>query len=329
MYNAANNASSQLAQAIGASDTSLAVLDGSSFPEPPFVVSIEDEIIEVGAKDGSTFSALVRGTEGTTPASHASGSRVENRFTAGTYSTLKTLVEDLLSMRADNAGSHNSIYRGKFLGTSVTAEQYTAIANGTFEDMFIGDYWTIDGVNYRIAAFNYFYNVGDTALTTNHAVIVPDAQLYTAEMNPANDTTGGYANSEMRTANLANAITTIKSAFSGHVVNHRQLLTNATAGGKASGYSWYDCEVELMNEVMVYGSVACGEATYNSGYNVASSNGQLPLFALRHDLINNRQSWWLRDVVSASHFALVSPSGAAAYDGTAASGGVRPAFSIS
>lgn len=99
MYNAANNASSQLATSIGAEDTSLAVLDGSSFPEPPFVVSIEDEIIEVRAKNGNTFSALVRGTEGTTPASHASGSRVENRFTAGTY---QQVVSELDAHMAKN-----------------------------------------------------------------------------------------------------------------------------------------------------------------------------------------------------------------------------------
>ena len=56
----------------------------------------------------------------------------------------------------NNAGAHNSIYRGKYLGSSVTAEQYTAISSGTFEDLYIGDYWTIGGVNYRIAAFNYY-----------------------------------------------------------------------------------------------------------------------------------------------------------------------------
>lgn len=97
-------ASSQLAQAIGTEDTSLTVLDGSSFPDAPFVVSIEDEIIEVGAKDGNTFSALVRGLEGTTPASHVSGVRVENRFTAGTY---QQLVNDLLAHTEDLLNPHN------------------------------------------------------------------------------------------------------------------------------------------------------------------------------------------------------------------------------
>lgn len=57
---------------------------------------------------------------------------------------------------AANAGAHNGIYRGKFLGNSVTAAQYAAIAAGTFEDLYIGDYWTIGGVNWRIAAFDYY-----------------------------------------------------------------------------------------------------------------------------------------------------------------------------
>jgi len=40
----------------------------------------------------------------------------------------------------NNAGAHNSIYRGISLGTSVTTAQWNAIAAGTFEDMYIGDY---------------------------------------------------------------------------------------------------------------------------------------------------------------------------------------------
>ena len=229
----------------------------------------------------------------------------------------------------NNAGAHNSIYRGKFLGTSVTTTQYLAISSGTFDDLYIGDYWTIGGVNYRIAGFNYFYNVGDTNLTQNHVTIVPDTQLGTARMNPTDDTTGGYALSEMRTTNLATSTATIESAFSGHVITHRQILTNAVTAGKASGWAWFDCEVELMSEVMLYGSVAWGEATYNSGYNVGSTNGQLPLFTLRHDLINTRQSYWLRDVVSAANFAFATGSGRAGYSASGNSGGVRPVFSIS
>ena len=227
----------------------------------------------------------------------------------------------------NNAGAHNSIYRGKYLGTSVTADQYTAISSGAFTDLYIGDYWTIGGVNYRIAGFNYFYNCGDTRLTTNHAVIVPDTVLYNAQMNTTNVTTGAYVGSAMRTANLASAISTIGSAFSGHVLTHRQLLANATTSGQASGWAWYDASVEIMNEVMVYGTKAWSGFTH--GFETATSSSQLPLFALDKTKINTRQTYWLRDVNSASDFACVHAGGDAGYYSASVSFGVRPAFSIS
>ena len=45
----------------------------------------------------------------------------------------------------NNAGAHNAIYRGKHLGDSYTPEQQAMVEAGTFDDLFIGDYWEIDG----------------------------------------------------------------------------------------------------------------------------------------------------------------------------------------
>ena len=195
----------------------------------------------------------------------------------------KTLEEALTILLADGAGAHNGIYRGKYLGTSVTDEQYAAISAGTFEDLYIGDYWTIGGVNYRIAAFDYYINCGDTNCTTHHAVIVPDTALYNATMNATNITTGGYVGSVMYKTNLATAKTTIKAAFSGHVLSHRIYLTNAVSNGKASGGAWCDSEVDLMNEQMVYGcgvfSPVSDGSTIPINHRVDKS--QLPLFALK------------------------------------------------
>ena len=136
-------------------------------------------------------------------------------------------LADYASRFPDNAGARNCLYRGKFLGNAVTSQQYTDIANGTFADMYIGDYWTIGSITYRIAAFDYYINTGDVSCTAHHAVLVPDYPLYDAQMNPENTTAGGYVGSAMYTANLEQAKTTIKTAFSGHVLNHRMLFTNA------------------------------------------------------------------------------------------------------
>lgn len=231
----------------------------------------------------------------------------------------------------NNAGAHNAIYRGKSLGTSVTTAQYNAIAAGTFTDMYIGDYWTISGVVYRIAAFDYYLNCGDTNCTKHHVVLVPDSCLYTHVMNDTNITTGGYVGSKMYTEGLEQAKTTIKAAFSGHVLSHRVYLTNAVSEGHPFAGAWCDSEVELMNEQMVYGGSifmphANGSAVYTN-YRVEKS--QLPLFAHEPSRICNRATWWLRDVVSASLFAYVGSGGHASCGNASNALGVRPAFCIS
>lgn len=241
----------------------------------------------------------------------------------------------------NNAGAHNAIYRGKSLGSTVTTAQYAAIKAGTFDDLYIGDYWTIGGVNYRIAAFDYYLNSGDTNCTTHHVVIVPDTCLYNAQMHntssggyeggAANTTTGGYVGSDMYKSNLEQAKTTIKSAFSGHVLKHRIYLTNAVANGRASGGAWCDSEVDLMCEQMVYGSGIFSPVSDGSNVpaNYRVEKSQLPLFQHEPSRICNRATWWLRDVITASYFACVLYYGDAYYSYASYSFGVRPAFCIS
>lgn len=241
----------------------------------------------------------------------------------------------------NNAGAHNAIYRGKSLGSTVTTAQYAAIKAGTFDDLYIGDYWTIGGVNYRIAAFDYYLNSGNTNCTTHHVVIVPDTCLYNAQMHntssgswesdAANTTAGGYVGSDMYKSNLEQAKTTIKSAFSGHVLKHRIYLTNAVANGRASGGAWCDSEVDLMCEQMVYGSGIFSPVSDGSNVptNFRVEKSQLPLFQHEPSRICNRATWWLRDVITASYFALVYSNGNANYDNASHSFGVRPAFCIS
>lgn len=241
---------------------------------------------------------------------------------------LQADIDSVRNVLADGAAAHNCIYRGKNLGTSVTAEQYAAISSGKFTDLYIGDYWVIKGVTYRIAAFDYYYNCGDTNFTKHHVVIVPDTSLYKAQMNTSNVTTGGYTGSAMYKSNLAQAKTTIKAAFgSAHVLTKRELLTNAVNGNTPSGWAWFDSDVELMNEVQVYGSVAWG-AHDGNGYNVASGDGQFPLFMFDRTKLHNREDYWLRDVASATYFSNVNGNGYATGNGASLSIGVRPAFCI-
>lgn len=229
-----------------------------------------------------------------------------------------------------SAINHRNIYRGKNLGTSVTSEQQAAISAGTFDDLFIGDYWVINGVNWIIADMDYWYNCGDTAFTKHHLVIVPNKALYNAQMNETNTTEGGYTGSLMYTANLETAKTTISAAFGDMLLTHRSYLTNAVTNGYPSAGAWFDSSVELMNEIMVYGCpvylpAGDGSVTVNR-YTIDKQ--QLALFALSPRAVNIRANYWLRDVVSSANFASVGNSGYTTYLSASNSYGVRPVFPI-
>lgn len=229
------------------------------------------------------------------------------------------------------AGAHNAVYRGKCLGGSVTDAQWAAISAGTFDDLYIGDYWTIGEMNYRIAAFDYYYKTGDTACETHHVTLVPDETMYTGSMNDDNSTTGAYVGSKMYKTGLSQAKTTISSAFgAAHILSHRQYLQNATTNGYASGGSWYDSTVELMTEQNVYGCGFFGNAAHGTALpnSYTVDNSQFPLFRYRPDMISNRQWVWLRGVASGTHFCIVDNTGIANYRSASYNYDIRPAFSI-
>lgn len=231
-----------------------------------------------------------------------------------------------------NAGSHNSIFRGKNLGAQVTDAQYQAIQAGTFDDLYIGDYWVIGGVTWLIAGFDYYYGCGDTAFNKHHAVIVPLSPLYNHAMNEANTTEGGYVGSLMYTEGLEQAKTQIQQAFGAeHVLSHRVYLNDATLNGRPTNGAWYDSVVDLMNENMVYGCMIFTNANISSDFssNYRVEKAQLPLFAMMPQYMSFRsKSYWIRDVASASGFVSMRYSGSAGAEVASGAFGVRPAFCI-
>lgn len=287
--------------------------------------------ISIETKKVSELTALTTPADGYLIPIHDGTALKKVTFANFKATTVEGTEAKIAPLLFNNAGAHNAIYRGKSLGSTVTTAQYNAIKAGTFEDLYIGDYWTIGGVNYRIAAFDYYLNNGDTSCTTHHAVIVPDSCLYNAQMNTSNVTTGGYVGSAMYTTNLETAKTTIKNAFSGHVLKHRIYLTNAVANGRASAGAWCDSEVDLMCEQMVYGSGIFSPVSDGSNVpaNYRVEKSQLPLFQHEPSRICNRATWWLRDVITASYFAGVYYGGRADCGNASNSYGVRPAFCIS
>ena len=259
-------------------------------------------------------------------------------------STVKGALDELYGL-ADlkeilirpDAGSHNSIYRGKDVTSYYTdGTLYTRISDGSFEDLYVGDYIVKNGVNWRIAGFDIYYGKGDTALTTHHVVIVPDTSLTSSVMNDTNVTEGGYVGSKMYTETLPNVLSTyITPVFGSHVLEYRNILTTSvntslynrygSNTGASNNWTWQTRKLDLMNENQVPG----GTEWSSSGNETGSDNIQFPLFRLKPEFVNKQRIWyWLRNVTSSSAFAGITDSG---YNGTthaSNSEGVRPYFYI-
>ena len=237
----------------------------------------------------------------------------------------------LESLSTNSIAFHNAYPRCKYLGTSITDAQNTAIKNRTYDDLFIGDYWTINGVNWRIVAIDYYYNVGDTNFGKGNIIVMPDTILYSTQMNATDTTAGAYYGSLMRTQNLNSARTIAQNAFGSHLANHRIVLADSVDASGPNNWGWHDSDgVELPNEVQIYGTRIWGSAL--KGFDVATQKQQFPLLALAPQFVNIRQTYWLQDVSSysvSSHFARVGDRGNADIYYTSNSLGVRPSVTLS
>ena len=245
------------------------------------------------------------------------------------------LVGNFVSPDSLNAaGFHNSICTGRNLGTAITNTQKEEISAGTFEDLFIGDYWIINSKIYRIGDFNPFYNSGDSKLLRHHIAIIVDGPIEYNQMNNTesgeytegseyNITEGSYINSDMRTENLQSVQTTIINDIGEtNILSYRDLLPNAANSTGDSNWEWADCKVELMSETMVYGQ----KVWANNGYSVGCCNRQLSLFKLNPAMIHTGYTYWLRNASSAAGFSAVHSSGAASSHFASRALAIRPFF---
>ena len=243
--------------------------------------------------------------------------------------------------------NHNGIFRGKDLTNVYTIDQmYSMIHSGNFDDLFLGDYINVsitttlpdetvktETVSLMIAAFDYYYNIGDTALTTHHVIFVPRGAGFstTSKMNDTNTTAGSYLHSYMHETVLPCYAASLKVALNNHVLSHRTLLPNAInsstpsmagAGftGASSGWEWTTVELQLMTEQQVYGTRAWTSSVYDIGVDYR----KLLVFDFISPVHIGRNSFWLRSVVSSTYFAFCSSGGNASSSGASYASYVRP-----
>lgn len=146
----------------------------------------------------------------------------------------------------ENSGLHNSICRGKNLGEAPTPEQMAAIRAGTFNDLWLGDYWQKGKNLFRIAHFNYY--VGDDVdaqnplRSKNHVVVVSDGRLFDMDGNEqfANWETiaeGGYIATPHNEFIQTTGLEILKSLFGEeNLAAHPRSTSNAIAEHNVTSY---------------------------------------------------------------------------------------------
>lgn len=236
---------------------------------------------------------------------------------AGKFAATAEMVERAVStyMTGLSPDMHRNIFRGKCLGESITEEQLTAIQDGRFYDLYVGDYWEINEVKYRIADINYWRNVGyPEQVQKPHILIVPDTTLGSGQMNANNSTAGGYRNSAMKATRLNKIEEALPDMFKSLRITHRMF----------SDGTWVNASVDLMNEVMVHGTYIC---TDNSNKQTSDTQ-QLALFRLAPELKTIGVNYWLRNVAGSQTYTLISQYGDASSDMATSTYGVRPVFAV-
>lgn len=252
----------------------------------------------------------------------------------GTNGTQRLGVSDLIYSMFDAAGigglMHRNIPRGKNLGTSFTASQLAAIQNGSFSDLWVGDYWVINGVTWRIVDVNYYALQG---LSINpHLVIVPDSSLVSDRINQTATSNTGFVNSYMYTTVLPGILSTCSNAFGGHIINHQEVLTSGGSNGIATNRTTASVNLCLMSEIQLYGKTILGQMVNGDSFpfNHTRSVSQFKLFDLDPRNIWKGAPFWLRDMSRGTNGNFCEVGTDSITDAWGADGrnGVRPFFLV-
>lgn len=221
------------------------------------------------------------------------------------------------------------------MGGTVTDRTWTETEDATPQSgkVYATKQVVTEDVDLMFAGFDYYYNMGDTPLTTHHAVLIPRCSGLTTtdKMNATNVTDGGYYESDMHNIVLPCYAKSFKEALGGHILAHRTYLSsamNATAAsragggikGSASASTWTTTELQLMSEQQVYGTEVLTTAPYDIGIDYK----KLPVF----DVINPVQycngDFWLRTIGSSRWFAACFATGFAGGKDAYGANYVRP-----
>ena len=210
---------------------------------------------------------------------------LESLKAAGEWSALNARTNILATGEIE---LHNSIAGFRDKGTVLTDEQKAAITNKTFDDLYIGDYWTINGHRYYIAKF-HSWNGGKLMMLSN--------VLYNAQMNETDTNEGGYYNSWLHNTGLARAEEILTADWGDMLMNFSERFPGTNTSGYIRDAGWtitvpHKCMIPTYR--MLYGHEFL---RYPQSYYCYYSDVQLPIvqFDAGRYTIHNGGNYWLQE----------------------------------
>lgn len=240
---------------------------------------------------------------------------------------------------------HRNIFRGKNLGNAIDYNQLSEISAGTFHDLWVGDYWNLGGVKWRIVDIDYWQD-----LTEHHVLVMPDDPLSelsglqegTIPMG-AGDSIAGYDGS------ILLSILNNNREYFLNLFEHHIFTRSGVKYPKLEGEVWKNVEstytdalaVDTPTDIMMFGcSMFTNDnskllSTQWEGVSYVQETSQLALMKLDPKKTKSTRNYWLRNFIYTHENEMsalyVTNEGFAAID-TATSAtalhGVRPIVAI-
>ncbi len=232
------------------------------------------------------------------------------------------LFNELNNVVGNSAGvSHNGIYRAKDLGTISSLNEYIAfrqahgIADGTYKDLYLGDYFKIQDGTYNktwmVAHFDYYHNIGSSTNGGPRGVLLINKSFCTESRmnNSESRTTGGYVASVAHTVTcpaIASALSTVfgsyLSSFNIYASSTVQETIPSNCGlgwnGAVTNCTWTTTQCTIPTENQFTGSSIMS----SSAFDAAESYLKLAIFNFISFVEFGRDTAWTRSVASVNHY---------------------------
>lgn len=228
----------------------------------------------------------------------------------------------------DNAESHNNIYRGKNLGRSLTNTQLQGIRDGTFKDLYVGDYFDFGDQKLYVAHLDYFFNRtlyflnANIPLSAHHLVLISN-KIHGRSNFDAQRLS--YASSDLKKAIESKTIRSEVGYIPGiedfDVLNLQDYSSPTDDRAKRQ---LYKSHAGALSSFMVVGRDL--KASFGSGS--IPTDPQMALFRLSPKMIGINYSWWLADSCDDIYAFVVGYYGTIEKEEKRNSYGIRPYYVV-